>query len=36
MFGGGSSKDVPATRDADELSGIIFQPFQGGQLQWPC
>lgn len=38
MFGskdsssGGSSKDVPATRDA-ELSGIVFQPFQEVQAQ---
>jgi hypothetical protein len=30
--GSGSSKDVPAIVDA-ELSGIIFQPFQGEAVQ---
>jgi hypothetical protein len=32
---GGSSKDVPAVRDA-ELSGIILQPFQGDPVLLPA
>ncbi|KAF6250549.1 ferritin [Scenedesmus sp. NREL 46B-D3] len=30
---GSSGKDLPATRGADELSGIIFQPYQEVQAQ---